>query len=287
MKVLVTGANGQLGRCLQDRLVESLHQFYAPGKQELDISSESSLSKVIQEYQPDIIINAAAYTAVDKAEEEISQAFLVNETAVSYLAKFCSSYTIPLIHISTDYVFDGEASNPYPNDFPASPQSVYGKSKLAGENAIKSLLNRHIIIRTSWIFSEYGNNFVKTILRLATERDSLGVVADQFGCPTYAGDLASAIVKICEQVDSGKESWGTYHYCGSQETNWHQFAVAIINAANSEKNIAINPITTEQFPTLAKRPKYSVMDCNATLYTWDVNLSNWSQSLRHVVKLLS
>ncbi len=284
MKILITGGHGQLGRCLQDRLACSLHDFYAPGKHELDISAEASVNEIIEHFKPDVVVNAAAYTAVDKAENEIELAFLINETASLYLASACAKQDIPMIHVSTDYVFDGTASSPYFHDDKTAPQCVYGRSKLAGEKAIQSVWQKHIILRTSWVFSEYGSNFVKTILRLAQEKTTLNVVADQQGCPTYAGDLALAIIKICEQIDSGKSAWGVYHYCGDLATNWYLFAKSILNIAALP--LILNPIATEQYPTPARRPQYSVMDCRHTTEVWGVSLSDWSLSLNRVIKLL-
>jgi len=288
MKLLITGGNGQLGRCLQDRLSGCDYEYYAPNKYELDISNEESLRVIITSYLPDIVINAAAYTAVDKAEMESDKAFCINEAAAYILAKCCNEQNIPLIHISTDYVFDGTASEAYSPESEPAPQSVYGKSKLAGEKVIQESLHKHVIIRTSWVFSEHGNNFVKTILRLAKEKDTLNIVADQQGCPTYAGDLAVAILKICEQVRGNLESpWGIYHYCGDIDTNWYEFSKLILKAAGLEKKVMLNPITTDQYPTLAKRPAYSSMNCDSTIRAWNVSLSDWQKSVNHVVGLLS
>jgi dTDP-4-dehydrorhamnose reductase len=284
MKILITGGNGQLGKCLQDVLEHSNHQFFSPGKKDLDISNEPSIKNAIQNYHPDIIVNTAAYTAVDNAEKERETAFLVNETSLRYLANSCKILNIPLIHISTDYVFDGTASVPYTSEDQTAPLSIYGKSKLAGEQVIKSIWEKHIILRTSWVFSEYGNNFVKTILRLAQSRDTLNVVADQWGCPTYAGDLASAIVKICENLKS-KSAWGIYHYAGESSTNWHELALAITQLL--EKKIVVLPISTAEFPTLATRPQYSILDCKSTINTWDVELSDWQSAVKKVIKKLT
>ncbi|HTF96230.1 MAG TPA: dTDP-4-dehydrorhamnose reductase [Cellvibrio sp.] len=284
MKILITGGNGQLGRCLQDVLQHSNHEFFAPAKSDLDISDESSVDNAIRSYRPDVVVNTAAYTAVDNAEKESDIAFLVNETSLKHLANSCKVLGIPLIHISTDYVFSGMATSPYKSDDQTAPLSIYGKSKLAGEQAIRSLWEKHIIVRTAWVFSEYGNNFVKTILRLAQSRDSLKIVADQWGCPTYAGDLAIAIVKICDELQH-KSAWGTYHYAGATSTNWHGFASAIIQRLS--KSIPVLPISTAEFPTLATRPNYSILDCSSTIDTWNVKLSDWQGALEKVIPKLT
>ncbi|MGO2511199.1 dTDP-4-dehydrorhamnose reductase [Marinomonas polaris] len=279
MRILLTGKNGQLGRCFQDVLTETNHELFAYGSTELNIADASLVAAVVQQVNPDIIVNAAAYTAVDKAETDSENAYLVNATGPELLAKQAAALNIPLIHVSTDYVFDGEAIMPYLPSDKTNPQGVYGASKLAGERAAIAACDKYIILRTSWVFSEYGNNFVKTMVRLAKERDALSVVADQYGCPTYAGDLAKAILHICEQHEQDKPlAWGTYHYCGDTPTSWHGFARAIFAKAELSGVIAKRPqlkaISSDQYPTPAKRPEYSIMSTES-LSIIGVSPSDW------------
>lgn len=283
MRILLTGKNGQLGRCFQDVLKNTNHELFAYGSAELNIADVQQVAEIIQQVKPDIIVNAAAYTAVDKAESDAEKAYLVNATGPELLAEQAAVLNIPLIHVSTDYVFDGDAVEPYLPTGPTNPQGVYGASKLAGELNIVAACEKHIILRTAWVFSEYGHNFVKTMVRLAKERDELSVVADQYGCPTYAGDLAKAILHICEQHEQGKPlAWGTYHYCGDTPTSWHGFARAIFTKAESlgviEKRPQLTAISSDQYPTPAKRPEYSVLSTKA-LNEIGVEISPWSAGL--------
>jgi dTDP-4-dehydrorhamnose reductase len=283
MRILLTGKNGQLGRCFQDVLIGTSHELFAYGSAELNISDTWLVAAVVQQVKPDVIVNAAAYTAVDKAESDAEKAYLVNATGPELLAKQAAALNIPLIHVSTDYVFDGDAIEPYLPSDDTNPQGVYGASKLAGELNIAAVCDKHIILRTAWVFSEYGHNFVKTMVRLAKERDQLSVVADQYGCPTYAGDLAKAILLICEQHEQGKAlTWGIYHYCGDTPTSWHGFARAIFTKAESlgviEKRPQLTAISSDQYPTPAKRPEYSVLSTKA-LNEIGVEISPWSDGL--------
>ncbi|RYC47835.1 dTDP-4-dehydrorhamnose reductase [Pectobacterium zantedeschiae] len=260
MKILLTGANGQLGRCFQDRLPEDW-QVYATDAAELDITNSDQVNAVVARYQPDAIVNAAAYTAVDKAESEPELAEHINAIGPANLATVAAKYKIRLIHVSTDYVFDGNATTPYSENAETNPLSVYGATKLAGEHAVTAALPDAIIVRTAWVFSEYGNNFVKTMLRLAKERDALSIVADQKGCPTYAGDLAQAIISLIEK----NAECGIYHYCGDKEVSWYEFAKIIFGMAKQQGIIdklpQLTAITTEQYPTPAHRPQYSSLSC--------------------------
>jgi dTDP-4-dehydrorhamnose reductase len=290
MRILLTGKNGQLGRCFQDVLKNTSHELFAYGSTELDIADALQVDRIIQQVRPDIIVNAAAYTAVDKAESDSERAYLVNATGPSLLAEQASALGIPFIHVSTDYVFDGAAVEPYLPSDKTNPQGVYGASKLAGERAVEGVCNKFIILRTSWVFSEYGNNFVKTMVRLAKERDVLSVVADQYGCPTYAGDLAHAILQICDQYEQGKALvWGIYHYCGDTPTSWHGFARAIFAKAEVLGAIAKRPqlkaICSDQYPTPVMRPVYSVMSTEA-LSVIGVQAPSWSASLSLVLSKL-
>ncbi|CAG9297708.1 dTDP-4-dehydrorhamnose reductase [Celerinatantimonas diazotrophica] len=287
MKVLVTGGNGQLGRCLQDRLQYTDYEWQAPDQSNLDITDRSAIATYFKIFQPDIVINAAAYTAVDKAESDQENAYLVNATAPGYLAESCQTAAIPLIHISTDYVFDGTATVPYKVSDQTNPQSVYGSTKLVGEQIVQSTLSEHIIIRTAWVFSEYGNNFVKTMLRLANFHPVLKIVGDQYGCPTYAGDLADVILKMVMQVQFGQKLWGLYHYCGDQITSWHGFARAIFDEAKRQGIIDNIPqlrvINTDEYPVAAQRPQYSVLDCQLSFENYHVEIANWRKALTRVI----
>lgn len=255
------GSNGQLGRCFQDRLPADW-QVWATDTAELDITDYAKVLAAATEFQPDAIVNAAAYTAVDKAESEPALAELVNKIGPENLARAAKEVGSRLVHVSTDYVFDGNATVPYVETDKTNPLGVYGKTKLDGEIAVSHVLPDTIIIRTAWVFSEYGNNFVKTMLRLAKDRDELGIVSDQRGCPTYAGDIAQAIIDLLKQNADG----GVYHFCGDKEVSWCEFAEAIFSSAQKQgvlnKVPVINAISTNQYPTLARRPKFSVLNCN-------------------------
>jgi dTDP-4-dehydrorhamnose reductase len=270
MHILVTGANGQLGQCLADQLIAQGITHTLLSRQDADINDTVVLEKIVADKGITAIINAAAYTAVDKAESEHELAKRINEDGPAALAKLCSRFDIPLLHVSTDYVFDGNKKTPYLETDQTNPAGVYGQTKLHGELAVQRHCPKHIILRTAWVFSEYGNNFLKTMLRLAKERDTLGVVADQVGCPTYAGDIANALISIAKQLHeveqnkSGAQAhYGVYHYVGDEPVSWHGFAVAIFEEARKHgalKSIPIlNAISTADYPTPAKRPAYSVL----------------------------
>lgn len=287
MRILLTGKNGQLGRCFQDVVANSSHDLYAFDSAELNITSVEQVSAMVAEVKPDIVVNAAAYTAVDKAETDQEAAYAVNELGIKHLAQAAESLGVPVIHVSTDYVFDGLAVEPYKPSDDTAPQGVYGASKLAGEQALADVATRYLVLRTAWVFSEYGNNFVKTMLRLASERDALSVVADQYGCPTYAGDLAQAILSLCDQYDqTGELAWGVYHYCGDMPTSWHGFARTIfakgLQLGLLEASPQLTAISSEQYPTPAKRPEYSVLD-TSTLAELGVQPSDWLTALDTVM----
>ncbi|MCC4275245.1 dTDP-4-dehydrorhamnose reductase [Marinomonas communis] len=289
MRILLTGKNGQLGRCFLD-VASAEHDVLGFGSDELDISDASQVAERIAQVKPDIIVNAAAYTAVDKSEEDRERAYAVNELGVKYLAEQAALLDIPVIHVSTDYVFDGRAVTPYLPSDQTNPQGVYGASKLAGEKALAAATTKYIVLRTAWVFSEYGNNFVKTMIRLAKERDTLGVVADQYGCPTYAGDLALVIKQLCEQYQAKHDlPWGGYHYCGDMPTSWHGFARTIFALAKEQGVIEsipkLNAISSDQYPTPVKRPEYSVMDLKR-LDELRVKASQWVGSLNQVLERL-
>ncbi|MDY0039250.1 MAG: dTDP-4-dehydrorhamnose reductase [Desulforhabdus sp.] len=284
MKVVVIGHKGMLGQDLMIRLEKARHEAIGLDIPDIDIAREGEAISCCRASKPDLIINCAAYTAVDKAEAEADLAFLVNREGVANLAKACKSQKIPLIHISTDYVFDGKSIHPYREDDPVNPLGVYGRSKWEGEQAVRSILDRHVIVRTAWLFGIHGHNFVKTILRLARENETIRVVADQFGCPTWTYDLADGLVRIAEHIaDAGnKEPWGTYHFCGKGRTSWHGFAEAIVDEARQREQLKVRdviPITTADYPTPAVRPAWSVLDCHKIEEAFGIVPSNWRDVL--------
>ncbi|WP_114193579.1 dTDP-4-dehydrorhamnose reductase [Edaphovirga cremea] len=284
MKVLLTGSKGQLGTCFQDRLPEGW-LILATDSDVLDITDYAAVDKAVGEYRPDVIVNAAAYTAVDKAEIDSELAERINVLGPKNLAAAAKKISARFIHVSTDYVFDGSAMAPYVETDVTNPLGVYGQTKLDGEIAASSELPDTIIIRTAWVFSEYGNNFVKTMLRLANDRDALSIVADQRGCPTYAGDIAQAIITLIQKEAEG----GIYHYCGDKECSWYDFANAIFNIAlelnKINKKPTLSAICTEQYPTPAKRPSYSTMNC-AKINSYDIPSPEWLSALSSVISLL-
>lgn len=288
MKILVIGANGQLGFCLQKLLATTQFEFKALTRHELDISDALAVDSFMTEYSPDIVINAAAYTAVDKAESDSENAFAINRDAAANLARAAKKINTAIFHVSTDYVFAGDKEMPYSEDDVVGPQGVYGKSKLEGEQAVIQQNSKHIILRTAWVFGEHGNNFVKTMIRLGKTRDQLGVVADQFGGPTYAGDIAKALLKIAETYQKqGDLSWGVYHYAGEPHVNWHQFAEAIFNQADEAGLLPngkplVKAITTADYPTPARRPKNSRLSCEKISRTFGLTPSNWQAALVNI-----
>ncbi|HER27569.1 MAG TPA: dTDP-4-dehydrorhamnose reductase, partial [Rhodospirillales bacterium] len=234
MRILLFGANGQVGTELRAIDWGEDTELVALGRQQSDLLVSGNAGRVIDKEQSDLVINASAYTAVDKAESEPDLALAINARAPGEMADACSKQGIPLIHISTDYVFDGSKQGPYVEDDPVVPLGAYGRSKETGERAVREALGSHIILRTSWVFSAHGQNFVKTMLRLGAERDELGIIDDQRGCPTAAAHIAQVIAAITRQILEGKcIPWGTYHYCGTGETTWFGFACAIFEAAGS------------------------------------------------------
>lgn len=284
MKVLLTGANGQLGRCFQDRLPDGW-SVLATDTDSLDITDEAQVQATVKSWQPDAIVNAAAYTAVDKAESEPELAARINVAGPEYLARAARQLGARFIHVSTDYVFDGTATRPYSETDATHPLGVYGQTKLDGERAVLKVNPAAQIVRTAWVFSEYGNNFVKTMLRLGRDRDTLGVVADQRGCPTYAGDIADAIISLLQQQADA----GLYHFCGDEEVSWHDFAGAIFTIAGEQQLLTrtpvVNAITTEQYPTPAARPAYSTLDCGK-IARLGIQPSAWREALGVIIPKL-
>lgn len=286
MKILLTGGYGQVGNEVVDLAVKSNLELYPFNHQQLNITEFAQLKQTISAIKPNYIINAAAYTAVDKAEKESERVFAVNALGVKYLAKIAQEFDIPLLHISTDYIFDGHKKLAYLEDDPANPISVYGQSKLSGENLLRKTWHKHIILRVSWVFGAYGSNFVKTILRLANERTELSIIADQKGAPTYAGDIAQTLLKIVECLHNGQHAWGTYHYTGTPTLSWYEFAKEIVDLANQQDKLMLRkiiPITASEYPSIARRPYNSELACGKIARVFDIKPNNWSQGLRKMV----
>ena len=283
--ILVTGANGQLGNEMQVIAASYPdYHFFFVTKELLPIEDIAAVQHYFTANNIEGCINCAAYTAVDKAETETEKAFQINADAVGNLAAVCNDQHALFIHISTDYVFDGTATVPYREDHPVNPVNAYGASKLKGEELAVQKNPGSIIIRTSWVYSSFGNNFVKTMLRLMSEKESINVVADQVGCPTYAADLAAAIMKIIDQASMDKIKPGIYNFSNSGVINWHKFATAIKELSAS--NCIVNPIPAAQYPTPAKRPNYSVLDTTKIQQTFNITIPEWKDSLGKCLKLL-
>ena len=281
--ILVTGANGQLGKEMQ--VIAAAYpdyNFLFVTKEDLPIDKTAAVKNYFSNHVIDVCVNCAAYTAVDKAETESEKAFVINGDAVGNLAALCKEKKALFIHIATDYVFDGTATVPYKEDHPVKPVNAYGASKLKGEELALQYNPASIIIRTSWVYSSFGNNFVKTMLRLMKERESINVVEDQQGCPTYGADLAAAIMEI---ISGENVTPGIYNFANHGIINWYQFAVAIKEL--TESNCIVNPIPTSQYPTPAKRPAYSVMDTTKIRQTFNVVIPEWKESLKKCLQLLN
>ena len=282
MRILVTGKNGQLGKSIHKIVAnnEQTNEFVFVGREELDLSDGNNIAHYFEGNAFDIIINCAAYTAVDKAEEEKDLANQVNHLAVKQLAQIAKNQQAKLIHISTDYVFDGESDKPYTETDVTNPINVYGKTKLAGEQALKEIMPTDaIIIRTSWVYSEYGNNFVKTMLRLGQERDELSVVSDQIGSPTYATDLANAILDIVQNVafKEAEHEMQVYHYSNEGEISWYEFAQVIFKISGTV--CKINKIQSKDFSTATERPMYTVLNNSKIITQCKITQLNWKKSL--------
>lgn len=283
-KILVTGVNGQLGSEIKELSSSySQHEFTFVDRNTLDLSNLCKLEDYFDDKAFDIIINCAAYTAVDKAETDIDLANTINHRAVSLLAKIAKKKTISLIHISTDYVFDGQNYRPYIETDPIDPQGVYGRTKRDGENAIlEASPHNSIIIRTSWVYSSFGNNFVKTMLRLGKERDSLGVIFDQVGTPTYARDLAKTILEILPQIKN--ELPEIYHYSNEGVTSWYDFSQTIFEL--SKINCDVNAITAKEYPLPAPRPYYTLLNKVKIKNDFNISIPYWKDSLKECIELL-
>ncbi|MBK6547992.1 MAG: dTDP-4-dehydrorhamnose reductase [Arcobacter sp.] len=279
--ILVTGSNGQLGSEIKELSSNYNYNFFFTTRDDIDITSKDSIKEFCQTNSINVIINCAAYTAVDKAQTDIENADLVNRKAVKKLSIVAKELDIKLIHISTDYVFDGKNFKPYVEEFQTNPQSVYGKTKLDGENEIRDInpLNS-IIIRTSWVYSYYGNNFVKTMLRLGKEKEELGVIFDQIGTPTYAKDLAKTILDIIPQIENSKVE--IYNYSNEGVLSWYDFAKEIMKMA--KLNCKINPIETYQYPTPAKRPHFSLLNKSKIKSKFNLEIPYWKDGLDDCLK---
>ena len=287
MFILVTGANGQLGKSIKS-LVEpqkKSHSFVFVTRDQLDLSSPSNIQNYFDIHKFDLIINCAAYTAVDRAENYQEEADMINHIAVKKIAEIAKSNNIKLIHISTDFVFDGFKHKPYLETDACSPLNIYGKTKLSGENAILSIMKFDaIIIRTSWLYSEYGNNFVDTILKLTQKNNNLNIVFDQIGTPTYAADLAQVILTIIksEKFNIVKQESKIYHYSNEGQCNWYDFAKEIVNISGTQ--CTLNPIKTEDYPTTAKRPPNTVMSRDKISKEFGLKINSWNEALKICMK---
>jgi len=283
MQVLVIGRTGQLATSLLSAEKPPGMQLVACSRPQLDITSRMSVRNTLEGVRPDLVINTAAYTAVDKAEEEKKIAFAVNAEGAAHLARECQRLDIPLIHVSTDYVFDGRKKTPYTEDDVPAPLNVYGQSKLAGEEAVQQTWAKHVILRTSWIFSPFGHNFAKTMLRLVQTHDTLNIVADQHGSPTYAPHLADAILRLVNRLQLGQEGfpWGVYHLCGSGEATWHGFAREIFScSARLGGPVAkVHAISTAEYPTPARRPANSRLSCAKMEQNFGIHLPHWQEGV--------
>lgn len=288
-KILLTGAKGQLGReivGLGKNLNLPLHAF---ARSQLNIIELEQIDAAVKTTKPKYIINTAAYTAVDMAEKESELAFSINSKGVNNLAQIADKYDIPLIHISTDYVFDGQKKSAYIEGDETQPLSAYGKSKLSGENLLRKTWNKHIILRVSWIFGQYGNNFVKTILRLAKEKNELKIIADQRGAPTYTGDIALTLIKIIQCIEKGQTDWGTYHYTGIPTLSWYDFAKKIVTEAKQHQPLIVKkiiPILSSEYPSIARRPYNSELACQKISQTFSIDPNNWFFGLKKMAHCL-
>lgn len=284
MNILITGANGQLGSDIRDIASAYDHTFHFTDVAELDITNGDAVKSFLESNNIHCIINSAAYTAVDKAESEPEAARLINATAVGNMAAMALQSGVFMVHVSTDYVFDGNGSRPYLESDRVNPCSVYGHTKLAGEQAMIATGVHGIIVRTSWLYSSHGNNFVKTMMRIAREKGVLRVISDQVGTPTYSRDLARTILEILPEAIKIK---GTeiFHYSNTGKTNWYEFAVAITTIAGIE--CSVTPITTAEYPTAAKRPQYSILSKQKITETFGITIPEWQDSLRECIALMT
>ena len=286
MKILVFGAGGQIGREVCRAAWPSRYAVLPLDRKVIDITESAAVGAMLAREKPDLVINLAAYTAVDRAESEPEAAWAVNCAGAAHIAAACDENATSLVHLSTDYVFDGRKPGPYREEDAVDPLGVYGRSKEAGERAVRAALAHHVILRTAWVFGVYGANFVKTMLRLAAERPVLRVVADQRGCPTAAADIAAALIVIAEHIEKGEASWGTYHFVGDGAISWYGFAEAIFDQAAPQlaKRPRIEAINTDQYPTPARRPMNSVLDCRKINKDFGIPSPPWRVRLAAVIR---
>lgn len=292
MRILVCGAGGQVGHELISRASGYGLEALGMTRDNLDITDARQVADLVSRLKPGLIINAAAYTHVDNAETHSERAYSVNRDGAERLAQAARQASIPLLHISTDYVFSGNAQAPYREEDEVAPTGVYGASKLAGEAAIQAVLDEHLILRTSWVYGVYGHNFVKTMLRLGCQRDALSVVADQYGCPTQAGSIADALLELAQRyAQNGVLAWGLYHYSGRSPCTWFDFAVEVFRQAEAKGMLAtrpkVSPISTAQYPTPARRPAWSVLDCSKFETTFGIETHDWHDDLSIVLDALA
>jgi len=273
--IVVFGASGQLGQCLKKVAeIQGTASIHFPSEIDADILNKEALKKIFDAYKPAWCINCAAYTAVDKAEDDVDKARAINKTGAANIAELCQQFGAVMIHTSTDFIFKGDKPIPLVEDDVAEPINIYGLTKLEGELAVSASLEKYYTLRTSWLYSEYGNNFVKTMLKLGAERDELRIIADQVGTPTYAMDLADCILQI---ISSGKDAYGTYHYSNEGVASWYDFAKAIFDISGTK--VKALPIRTSEYPTRAVRPAYSVMDKSKIKQTFNIEVPYWRDSL--------
>ena len=289
MRLLLFGAGGQLGQELVSQHDRMAFKIIPRTRADTDITDFGAVEKALTQSKADVVVNAAAYTKVDLAEEQPELAFQANSHAPGLVAKACASAGIPLIHISTDYVFDGTLSRAYREVDPISPLGVYGRSKADGEMAVRAATDRHVILRTSWVYGVYGSNFLKTILRIAGERDEIRVVNDQIGCPTSTADIVNAIAQVVRRIAGGQSLWGTYHFAGLGTASWYDFANAIVAAREriTRTTPRVIPISTAEYPTRAKRPANSVLDSELFSTTFGLKAERWIDRTEETVISLS
>ena len=293
MRILITGCNGQIGSCLTKKLASDASiKILALDRSHLDITNRDSVNIVVSEFNPTVIINAAAHTAVDKAEEDVELSYAINRDGPKHLAEAAQSIGAAILHISTDYVFEGNKNGEYVECDPTNPQGVYGESKLAGEVSVAEACEKHIILRTAWVFGEYGNNFVKTMLRLVKDREELSIVGDQVGGPTYAGDIANVLIQISKSIIKGDAiEFGIYHYSGLPHVSWFDFANTIFDIAVEKKVLNEKPrlksIKTEQYLTPAKRPNNSRLNCSKIMSSFSIKPSDWKSSLNNIKEYMT
>ena len=285
MRVLILGSNGQLGRCLTEEFLKISNNIFSFSRKEIDISDTELLNKVLIDKKPEIVINASAYTNVDSAEEEQEQANLINNVSVGRLATICKTLNIKLIHFSTDYIFKGDNRNPYLEDSIKCPINFYGKTKLLGENSVINSGCKYMIFRISWVYSEYGKNFLKSMLEMGKIKNELSIVDDQIGCPTYARDIARAIVQVCNSKTINTAE-GIFHLSAPQVMSWFDFAEKIYtNAKNEGYKVPekLISISTSDYPTKASRPSFSVLDCTKFINKFSITFSSTDNSIKEVL----